>query len=190
MKFGLIMRAYAPFKVFGGIFHGDNRGPTTSDKVTSRLKAWVDFDPVAGTIGSAHAKSDMSSTVVVPYRGTGVPMTRVSVATVGKQTIYLKLHASGANPLVPGSSNIDMVLGITANVTSNSLNVQADLGGDQFPNVEVMLQDEGGNRRMLFTYETDAGAHSGPFARLPGSAPLPMNGISARFALTPEGRFQ
>ncbi|MDB4986007.1 MAG: hypothetical protein JWN04_1185, partial [Myxococcaceae bacterium] len=39
MKFGLVMRAYAPFNMFGLAFHGDNRGPSTRSDVTSRVKA-------------------------------------------------------------------------------------------------------------------------------------------------------
>ena len=87
MKFGLIMRAYAPFKVFGGPFHGDNRGPTTSNSVTSRVKSWVDFDPVAGAVGSPHAKSDKSSVIVIPHHAPGHPMTRVSVVKRGERSL-------------------------------------------------------------------------------------------------------
>jgi hypothetical protein len=76
VKFGLILRAYAPFKQFGVAFHGDNRGPTTSDSVTSRIKSWVEFDPVAGTLGSPHAKSDESSMVILPFRDTAVSLVK------------------------------------------------------------------------------------------------------------------
>lgn len=190
MKFGLIMRAYAPFKVFGGPFLGDARGPTTSSAVTSRVKSWVDFDPVAGTIGSPHAKSDQSGVIVVPLRATGIPMTRVSLIKHGPNWISFRMHAAGANPLVPGAPNIDMVITITASVARGGLNINAQLGGDQFPNAEVIMQDERGARRMLFTYETDAGAHTGPFTRLAGSRPLPMNAICKSFPINAEGLFQ
>lgn len=61
MKYALIVRAYAPFPSFGAPpFHGDDRGPSTSPNVGSRLKAWIVFDPTTGKIETPSAKCDES----------------------------------------------------------------------------------------------------------------------------------
>jgi hypothetical protein len=78
---------------------------------------------------------------------------------------------------------------MSASVGSGRLNVMADLTGDSFPNVEVILQDESGVRRMLCRYETDAGADAGP-GRLFTKGTDPMNGICRSFGLTEAGRFR
>ena len=100
----MVMRAYAPFAWFGMAFHGDNRGPTTSSTVTSRVKAWVVFDPVTGEIGYPSAKSDESSfAAILPFTRTAVPHAQLSSVKKGKNSIFFKLYAFGANPLVPAS---------------------------------------------------------------------------------------
>ena len=189
MKFGLVLRAYAPFDWFGMAFHGDNRGPTTSSDVTSRVKAWVVFDPTTGEIGYPSAKSDQSSFVaILPFTATATPHAKLSAVMKGKNSLYFKLHAFGANPLIPGSPNIDMYVAMTANVGDSRLNINVQLSGDQFPNVEMMLQDEGYSRRMLATYETNGSAHLGP-GRLMGNNQLAMNAICKSFPLNAAGRF-
>lgn len=189
MKFGLVLRAYAPFAWFGLAFHGDDRGPTTSPGVTSRVKAWIVFDPVTGEIGYPSAKSDESSYVaILPFTSTAVPHAKLSAVKKGKNSLYFKLHAFGANPLLPASPNIDMHLSMTANVDGVRLNIHAELAGDQFPNVEIMLQDEASQRRMLATYETSGSAHLGP-GRLMGNHSLAMNAICKSFPLDAAGRF-
>jgi hypothetical protein len=170
-------------------FHGDNRGPTTSPSVTSRVKAWVVFDPTTGDIGYPSAKSDESSFVaIIPYTRTETPNASLSAVTKGKNSIFFKLHAFGANPLVPASPNIDMYLAMTANVDSARLNIHASLTGDQFPNVEMMLQDEAQERRMLATFETSGSAHLGP-GRLLGNNRNAMTSICKSFPLNAQGRF-
>lgn len=189
MKFGLVMRAYAPFEWFGLVYHGDGRGPTTSSNVTSRVKAWVVFDPVAGAVGYPSAKSDESSfAAILPFTATGVPHANLTAVKRGKNSIYFKLHAFGSNPLMPGAPDIDMQVAITAKLDSARLDIHAELSGDQFPNVEVMLQDEVRERRMLATYETSGSAHLGP-GRLMGNSARPMNSICKTFPLDPAGHF-
>lgn len=189
MKFGLVLRAYAPFEWFGLLYHGDGRGPTTSSNVTSRVKAWVVFDPVSGAVGYPSAKSDESSfAAILPFTATGVPHANLSSVTKGKNSIYFKLHAFGSNPLMPGAPDIDMRVAMTAHVDGARLDIHAELGGDRFPNVEAMLQDEAYERRMLATFETSGSAHLGP-GRLMGNSARPMNAICKAFPLNSAGRF-
>jgi hypothetical protein len=193
MKFGIVLRAYAPFQQFGVFYRGDNRGPTASSNVTSRVKAWVWFDPVAGKIGSPGSKSDDSHFAglfsIVTYHTAGIPNSRISSVKVGSNSIFFRLFASGSNPLFPGAPPIDMQVSMTANVSSNRLNISAELTGDNFPNVEVLVTDETGGRQILCTYETDGGAHTGPL-RLFAKGKNPMSGLSRSYVLTDAGRFQ
>lgn len=62
------------------------------------------------------------------------------------------------------------------------------LSGDQFPNVEVMLQDEAFERRMLATFETTGSAHAGP-AKLIGNNSLEMTSLCKSFPLNQQGHF-
>ena len=124
MLFGLILRAYAPFKQFGGVYKGDARGPTTSPNVTSRVKTWITFDPLAGRVGSPSAKSDASHFAMGPsWTAVGVPVPRVSSIKIGKHAVYFQLHSSGSNPLFPGAPPIDMHVAITASVSGITLAV-------------------------------------------------------------------
>lgn len=188
MIFGLVLRAYAPFAWFGGAFRGDNRGPTTSARVTSRIKSWVDFDPVAGTVGLAHAKSDASHWIVGTYAEIGMPVSRVANVQRSKDARYFELRAAGSNPLVPPAPPIDMAVGITAAVRPGRLDVQARLTGDGFPNVEVLIVDHTGARRALMSFETPGGAHTGPL-KLFHRGGQPMVGISRSYGIDAEGRF-
>jgi hypothetical protein len=190
MLFGLILRAYAPFRRFGGVYKGDGRGATTSSSVTSRVKTWVTFDPVTGGVGKPSEKSDTSHFAVGPsWTAVGIPIGRVSAVKVGRNAVYFQLHSSGSNPLFPGAPPIDMHVAITASLDANRLNVAATLTGDAFPNAEVILMDEVGNRQMLFTFETTGGADTGPL-RLMGDSKKPMNAISKAFSLDAEGHFE
>ncbi|MDB4987972.1 MAG: hypothetical protein JWN04_3150 [Myxococcaceae bacterium] len=193
MNFGLILRAYAPFKRFGGFYRGDNRGPTASSAVTSRVKAWVWFDPIAGTIGSPESKSDESHFAgmfsFIKYNTAGIPNSRISAVKVGSNSIFFRLSASGSNPLFPGAPGIDMQVSMTANVCNQRLIISADLTGDSFPNVEIILSDEGGEQQLLCTYETDGGADTGPL-RLFARGKNSMSGLSWSYSLTDAGRFR
>ena len=107
---------------------------------------------------------------------------------MGENAVYFQLHSSGSNPLFPGAPPIDMHVAMTASVTSNRLDIGAQLIGDGFPNAELILQDAVGNRQMLFTFETTGWADTGPM-RLMGDAKHPMNAISKTFALDADGHF-
>lgn len=191
MKFGLIARSYAPFQVFGGVFHGDGRGPSTRSDVTSRMKAWVVFDPISGSIEEPQARSDRSRWILGPQSAIGSPSVRVTLSQHGRGHLHFRLHVRGCNPMTPrGTPDIDLWLTLTASVRASLLNVHAILLGDQFPNAEVMLQDERGRRQMLMSFTTSAGKHTGPLTMLPGANKRAMNAICRAFALDASGRFR
>ncbi|MDB4990129.1 MAG: hypothetical protein JWN04_5307 [Myxococcaceae bacterium] len=80
-----------------------------------------------------------------------------------------------------------MRVSTTAAIGSGRLNVNGVLTGDIFPNAEVMLQDEGGSRQMLFTAETSGGRHVGPLRPIDDKK-KPMNAICRSSTLNDQGR--
>lgn len=190
MKFGLIVRSYAPFDTFGGGFHGDNRGPTTASNVTSRVKAWVTFDPMTGKVDKPEAKSDESRHPWFQPK-VGVPTARVDSTRLGPGWIHFRLSFAGANPITPRSVSptIDTSVALTAAIGKGHLNINAELKGDQFPSSEVILEDHNGGRRMLQSHETDGGRDTGPFARLWGDRQGAMSAICASFPISEDGIF-
>lgn len=187
-KFKLIVRVFAPFKVFGLAFHGDNRGPTTSSCATARIHAFIEFDPAEGTIGPPMAYADPSYVAGTSITRTATPQIRVSgIKTPGG--LFIQLDGTGANPLLP-SPDIDFRLRMNVSVAAQRLNLSAALTGDRFPSFEVMIQDAAGKRQMVQTYMTDGGKHTGPAARLFGNRQLDMNALCASYGLNAQGNFQ
>jgi hypothetical protein len=191
MNFQLILRSYAPFSSFGvPPFHGDARGPTTSPKVTSRLKAWVNFDPVASTVSQPDASCDETLQVTFGVRGKEIPKVRIDSVKLGKGWMHFRLNTSGANPLLkPASPDIDLHLSITVSLTKQHLNVNAELKGDAFPNAEVMVMDSSGARRMIYTFETSGGRRTGPIVLLPADVQRQMNAICMSLPVNDKGLF-
>lgn len=193
MKFGLIVRAYAPFPVFGLPPHeGDNRNATTSSDATSRVKAWVAFDMDTGKVELSHSKSDKSTMMLglVDVSRTGTPIARVDHVKLGKGWLHFRLRAGGNVPTLKWvSPEINMHMAATFTVGSGQLNLTGELTGDQFPNFEVMLQDEKGTRRMVMTYNTSHNRWTGPEVNLWTDKKQPMNGICKSFAIDSSGRF-
>ena len=191
MSFQLIVRSYAPFKSFGvPTFHGDGRGPTTSAKVTSRLAAWVTFDPAKGTVGKPNGKCDETIMLSNNSRATEVPKVRLDFVQLGTGWMHFRLNASGANPVLkPASPDIDLHLSFTVSLTKRHLNVNAELKGDAFPNAEVMVQDAAGARRMIYTFETSGGPRMGPITLLPADSQRRMNGICISLPVSETGAF-
>jgi hypothetical protein len=85
--------------------------------------------------------------------------------------------------------DIDYRVAMTVSIGKGHLNINAELTGDRFPNVEVMVQDRAGNRRMIQSYETDGHRTVGPFVRLPGEGHRSMNAICVCFPVDTDGRF-
>jgi hypothetical protein len=189
-NFTLFVRAFAPFDTFGLLFHGDGatRRPTTSPCATARIHAWVGFNPLAGTIGQALARSHESTYRWARHGRTAQPQVKASAVKLS-QGIFVQLDAWGANPLIP-SPDVDVRVRIEAASVAGRLNLSASMSGDLFPNFEVFLEDEAGKRRMVQAFETSGGAVSGPSTRLWGNRQANMGGVCASFGVDEEGLFQ
>ena len=172
--FALWFRRYAPFSTFGvPSFQGDNRGPSTSLKVTSRTYGCVLFSEQ--TVLNTFANS--SGTHYKPLLFAEIQAhARVSMATVrtklhGPSLIEFQASTAGANPLIPGSPDIDTYITARADFgMPRTLRISVVARGDNFPNLEVFLYCFTTSRTaLLIDGRTTGGRRTGPVTRLPGS---------------------
>lgn len=185
--FGFWFRRYAPFKEFGrinpyqplgvGYFEGDNRGSSTSLKVTSRTYGAVFFNHLgivysfAGSSGS-HYHDRILDDVVTAFDKTKMTLTKI---LPGPELFSFKTSTSGSNPLMkPGfaTPNIDTFANVTVDFTSSGkLKITGESFGDNFPNLEVFLYCYRSSRAaLLLDGRTKGWAHTGPMKRLWGKS--------------------
>ena len=192
------IRSFAPFKTFGGGFHGDNRGYSTklgaqevSGGVTSRVQQSFTADPAKGTVAGTKTWSDPSSHSTLPLgtktaeasgRAEG---TFAHSPTVSKATITSEM--AGANPLVPGSPDIDVKsnLTLTENLEKGILSVEASMKGDRFPAAEMLIGDTKGQQLMVIAspYQGD------PYSSLPGDNNKSMGSAKFDIKINEKGEF-
>jgi hypothetical protein len=202
-------RRYAPFDKFGGAtgfeFEGDHReGPSTSPSATSRTYAclFVNRSEVLyGFSGSSGTRFLGYSAWTGGLLGIRMMMEVINKDTKGafayadvsldvaehNASNYVSFTAStaGANPLVPGSPDIDTI--VKASFFFNhpkTLVVQGEVFGDNFPNLEIFLSSRSLSW-LLLDFRTTGWQDTGPITRLLGShddqslgkfsASLPLN---------------
>jgi hypothetical protein len=172
--YALFFRRYAPFATFGvPNFRGDNRLASTSLTATSRTYGCVIFNQYEilydfrGSSGTHH---------VSPVGLDAEMMAEVSGSVVRKRTagpgiIEFEANTAGANPLVPGSPDIDTF--VTAQISFGKalqMRISGEVFGDNFPNLEVFLRCYRSTRSaMLLDARTTGNRRSGPVTRLAGA---------------------
>jgi RHS repeat-associated protein len=186
------IRSFAPFKSFGGRFGGDNRGYSTSlspsegGNATSRVQHVFIVDPSAKTFNAGKVWSNESSH---PLLGTGnaTPSDKADIKNFtsstdknGNSTVSFTVDMAGANPLVPGSPDIDVhtQFTLTENESAGTLNVNAVQTGDAFPSAETFIGDTKGNQLFIGV----SPAIGNPYTSLPGNNSRTM--MSANFTVT------
>ncbi|MGD9615958.1 MAG: hypothetical protein AB7H90_12795 [Alphaproteobacteria bacterium] len=203
-------RRYAPFEKFGGAtgfdFEGDKRsGPSTSPGATSRTygclfvnrnEVLYGFSGTSGTrflgysnwTGGLLAIRIMMDYINHDVKGI-IGHSDVSLKiTEANASGYVSFKAStaGANPLIPGSPDIDTIVKASFNFKHpRVLVVEGEAFGDDFPNLEIFLSSASGHTAILLDFRTTGGQETGPVTRLPGlhadqslgkfSATLPLN---------------
>lgn len=171
------LRSYAPFVSFGGGFSGDARGPTTDLNVSSKAAVAVAIDPTTGQFCSCSVTRAYSH-----YGRRGSDKSRFSASAVPNARVTQRdgkifIDMTNSNPLVPGAADID----INAKLIIGNGTIDWYVSGDGFPNAELFIIDSQGRATMLDTFETNAGATTGPYTRLPGHGTVPMMLGSAAF---------
>ena len=172
----LYIRAFAPWKVFGLHYAGDNRSFTTALQQqrcngtfpTSRVLGLVQFLPSSGGILSQDACSDISLNVKSGATARGTP-TITATSNAGKMQVEIE----GANPLVPLAPDIDVNLNVSIQVNGGQVCYNGKLSGTAFPDVEVFVVNRENQATMLDTYATSGGPTTGPLRLLsPGIIPM------------------
>ncbi|MBO9584425.1 MAG: RHS repeat-associated core domain-containing protein [Flavobacterium sp.] len=191
--FPISIRSFAPFSSFGGGFHGDgaNRGFTTSASATSRVKQTVTVDPTAGTYSGLKTSSDPSSH---PILGSATEKPSGSISDFkqtqnkdGSSTVSFSSSMSGANPLVPGSPDIDVKTNftMTENMKAGTLDVSISQTGDKFPAAETFMKDTGGNALFMGVSPYEGN----PYTSLPGDNNRQMMSNSFTVTMDDKGVF-
>ena len=170
----LYIRAFAPWKTFGLGFGGDNRSFTTSRApgVTSRITGIVQFLEPSFGILSQTAYSNPS------HWGKASATANPTIIAAAPDNSTMEVWIAGANPLVPGSADIDIHLKMTVTDTSGEVRYTGHLSGDAFPDVEVFVVNRENQATMLDTFTTKGGRQSGPYFYLPGLNERPMGNFA------------
>lgn len=189
------IRSFAPMAQFGGYFDGDNRGYSTAagkgegGSVTSRVQQTFTVDPSAGTLTGQRTWSDKSHH---PWFGdkTATPSGSTDV-TYGCGSVTnsatIKANMAGANPLAPGSPDIDVksAITITENKSKGILSVDASMQGDKFPAAEMFIGDSKGQQVMII-----ASPYQGnPYESLPGNNDRSMGAAQFNITINGKGEF-
>jgi hypothetical protein len=181
--FLLWFRRYTPFDEFGGgesiSFEGDHRvGPSTSPNDTSRTYACLFFNREEVLYGFSGSSGTLSlGPLSVGLRAwLGYPtrdFAEVSLKILEynyPNVVAFTAHTAGANPLVPGSPDIDTIIKAQFDFSNPKLmKVSCQAFGDNFPNLEVFLATGSGRPALLIDGRTTGGKDTGPMTRLPGS---------------------
>jgi RHS repeat-associated protein len=191
------VRSFAPWSSFGLGYSGDNRGYSTAlgkrfegGTATSRIQQTFTVDPTAGTYKGLQTWSDQSHS----FYGTktGEPKGNIkdftsSTDKSGNSTTSFTSVYAGNNPLVPGSSDIDVKtkFSLTENIKAGTLNITATQTGDAYPAAETFIGDTKGNQLFIGVSPAaggDVAQSLGPYKELPGDNSRPM--MSSSFTVT------
>jgi hypothetical protein len=193
--FPVNIRAFAPFKQFGGYFDGDNRGYSTSMTATSRVAQNFTVDPAKGT---HTAPNTFSSPSHHPWFGTATAKDdRGSITNFksvenkdGSNTVSFTASMAGHLPLIP-SADIDVHTNftLTENDKAGTLQVKAVQTGDAFPTAETMIGDTKGNQLFIGVSPATAGGTLGPYEKLAGDNDRPMMTNSFTITMDNKGVF-
>lgn len=189
------VRSFAPMKEFGGWFAGDNRGYSTAagkgegGSVTSRVQQTFTVDPSKGELTGQRTWSDASHH---PWREsqTATPTGNVDVTygcSPDKNSATINSSMAGANPLVPGSPDIDVKssISIVEDLKAGTLTVNATMKGDGFPAAEMFIGDTKGQQLMVIASPYEGN----PYMSLPGDGNKPMGSANFTVTINSKGEF-
>lgn len=156
IPYPITIRSFAPFKNFGGGFHGDKRGFSTSDKATARVHQKINFDTDKTAITTNAWSSPTWHKWNPSFSRTAKPDVEFTKDfTIDKngssKTFDFGTHYAGANPLTPGAPNINVFsdFSITEDKKAGVLNISGKLTGDNFPSTEAFITDPKGNNVFI-----------------------------------------
>ncbi len=153
--FGPSISAHLAPLPYAGAFHGDGRRfslDSSSPAVTSRVNASIEVDVVAAVAGQSKAWCDPSHG---PKQGVGFHDTAVGIPTAkfsvtrSMKGVDVLIEYAAPNPLVTGAPDIDARGEYAIVPSSDSLQIDATITGDQFPACESFIEDPCGTKLFL-----------------------------------------
>ncbi|WP_281631312.1 RHS repeat domain-containing protein [Flavobacterium luteolum] len=188
----ITIRSFAPFKHFGGGFHGDDRSFSTNLNASARVHQKINFDTDKENISLRTWSSNTYHTAAPSIKATASPSgTFTSGFGVYKEgsdkNFTFSTSYSGANPLTPGAPNIDVSASfyINENKEKGFLSIRGNLKGDNFPSTEAFITDPSGQSVFI-----GVGYYEGsPFSSLWGKNERPISEFSFNIMIDKKGNF-
>ncbi len=201
------VRSFAPFKFFGfGLWHGDNRGFSTSPNVTSRIRQVTAYETET-QVATTKAYGGFSGTIygAGAYSEAYLNGGQQSVTTQGNN---INTHLYGNNdallPAIPPSVippdggptwDIDVHSDLTVDVVAGEngnqiLNITGSISGDAFPSAEAFVTDADGNSVFLNVSPAAYGGNYGPSIGLAGDNERPMFDVNTSIIVDDKGIFK
>lgn len=155
IPYPITIRSFAPFKTFGGGFHGDNRSFSTSPTASARVHQKIHFDTDKTSL-RAEAWSDPTWNVAAPSvvrrKRPNVDILSFDISSQGSSKLFqFATHHEGSNPLTPGAPPIDVFsdFSISENKEAGTLTISGALTGDNFPSTEAFITDPSGQSAFI-----------------------------------------
>lgn len=160
-QYAIHVRSYIPFETVGfplyPPYQGDNRGPSTSPSVTSRVNYVITVDFDRQTI--AHSDIWADPTKRGSDTATSKPTATLVPHFVDERRVDLQFAVSARDPISPLGipdqlvPTTDMLGSITAQFEKGTLSISATVWGDLFPSAEVFVEDAAGNRVFIASHD-------------------------------------
>jgi hypothetical protein len=157
----------------GGLFRGDDRGPSlsTAKDVTSRVRTSFIVDPAKGMISKADAKSDPSvffggyiPTVgyIPPKVETGNPTASITNKNFAEGSASFDFSHSGKDPITTPqwatpALDVHASLNISEDLDNGTLSISGTFTGDEFPSTEAFIIDQSGNNKVFLGAKMEQG---------------------------------
>lgn len=193
IPYPITIRSFAPFKTFGGGFHGDNRGYSTSASASARVHQRINFDTDKESMSLSNWRSPTWHSSVPGFRRTAEPSggftSGFDIFPEGSDKNFsFSTSYAGANPLTSGAPNIDVASNfyINENKEKGFLQVRGNLVGDNFPSTELFITDTSGQSVFL-----GIGFYEGsPFTSLFGKNERAISEFNVLIKIGKDGNFQ
>jgi RHS repeat-associated protein len=207
IPYPITVRAFAPFRTFGFVYHGDNRGYSNTPSYakndqgpSARLHQRILFDTDKSSLSSYgwSSKSYKEGNAQDSRRATPeLSFTKgLAISQQGdSKTFEFGTHAASANPKTPsGTPNIDVFsdFSITENKKAGTLKISGKLTGDKFPSTEAFISDPAGNNVFIGVGQINKNVDKdlGPFTELWGEGKNnPITSFNITVAIDKEGNF-
>lgn len=198
IPYPITIRSFAPFKTFGGGFHGDNRGFSNTRSYSdgrgpsARVHQVINFDTEKTSLSADTWSSPTWHNWRSSYKKTSKPIANVgSISTSSScdaKTFNFDTHYAGTNPLIPVAPPIDVFsnFSITDNKNTGTLDISGKLTGDNFPSTEAFISDPSGQNVFI-----GVGFYEGsPFSSLSGeNKDKPIMNFSFSITTNSDGNF-